>query len=261
MSEITQHEPGTFCWPELGTSDTAAAKKFYTGLFGWSADDTPAGPGMTYTMLRLSGKDIGALYELQKDQKEQGVPPHWLSYVSVASSDETARKAKELGGKVLMEPFDVMEHGRMAVIQDPAGATFALWQPRQSIGARIVNQPGALCWNELATRDTDAAGKFYSDLFGWTRKTRDIGGSTYTEFWNGDRPVAGMMKMMKEWGDIPPHWMVYFASADADESASKAKQLGGDVKVPPTDIPEVGRFTVLRDPQGAVFSVIKLNQM
>jgi len=260
MTEVTRHEPGTFCWPELGTTDTAEAKKFYTGLFGWAANDVPAGPDMTYTMLQLSGKNIGALYGQQKEQRDQGVPPHWMSYVSVESADGTARKAKELGGKVIGEPFDVFDVGRMAVLQDPTGATFCVWQPKAHIGTQVVNEPGALCWSELATRDTETAGKFYSDLFGWKRNTRNIGGTTYTEFWREDAPVGGMMEMTKEWGEIPPHWMVYFASADADASASKAKNLGGQVKVPPTDIPEVGRFAVLQDPQGAVFSVIKLSE-
>lgn len=256
MSEVNQYEPGTFCWPELGTTDAEAAKKFYAGLFGWTANDVPAGPG-TYSMLQLSGKDIGALYGLGKDQLSQGVPPHWLSYVSVSSADDTARKAKQLGGKVLSEPFDVFDVGRMAVIQDPTGATFALWQPRKHIGAKLVNQSGAFCWNELTTSDTAAATKFYTELFGWTSKILP-GPTPYTQFMRGAVPAGGMLQMSKESGQMPSHWLVYFAVDDCDDRVNKAKELKGQVRVPPTDIPDVGRFAVIQDPQGAAFSIIKL---
>jgi len=156
MVDKTKHEPGTFCWVELATSDGAAAKTFYTSLFGWTADDAPGGGGV-YTTLRKNGKDAAALYELGPQQK--GVPPHWNSYVCVENADAAAAHAKELGGTVMMEPFDVMEHGRMAVVADPAGATFSVWQPRHNIGAQVVNEPGAFCWNELYTTDPRRAGK------------------------------------------------------------------------------------------------------
>jgi predicted enzyme related to lactoylglutathione lyase len=123
------HAPGSFCWIELATTDGEAAKKFYGELFGWEAQDNPMGPGMVYTMLKLNGKDVGALYEKGEEMKQ--VPTHWASYVSVESADEIAAKAKSLGGAVIMEPFDVMEHGRMAVITDPTGAVFSIWQDKQ----------------------------------------------------------------------------------------------------------------------------------
>jgi hypothetical protein len=138
MVEKSKHDPGTFCWVELATSDGAAAKKFYTSLFGWTVDDVPGGGGI-YTMLQKNGKDAGALYQLGPEQ--QGVPPHWNSYVCVQSADGTAAVAKKLGGNIIMEPFDIMEHGRMAVVQDPTGAVFSLWQPKGHIGAQVVNEP------------------------------------------------------------------------------------------------------------------------
>jgi hypothetical protein len=256
MSAVTKHEPGTFCWAELATRDQEGAKKFYTGLFGWAAEDTPVGPDQTYTRLRLSGKDVGALYAM--GPQEEGVPPHWNSHVSVENADEAAKKAKELGGTVLAEPFDVFDYGRMAVLQDPVGAVFCVWQPRRHIGAGIVNEPGAFCWNECDTTDTEGAERFYTALFGWTAKT-DAGSPPYTEFHRAGRPVGGMMEIQKEWGAVPPNWMVYFAVADCDVSAAKAKELGGRDIVPSTDIPNVGRFTVLSDPQGAVFAIIRLD--
>jgi predicted enzyme related to lactoylglutathione lyase len=259
MEEVKEYTPGSFCWVELGTTDAKEAKKFYADIFGWDSNDIPAGPDFVYTMLQLEGKDLAALYPLQEEQKSQGVPPHWLSYVSVSNADEVVVKAKSLGGTVLHEPADVSDAGRMAVLQDPTGATFAVWQPNKNIGAQIVNQPGSFCWNELVTGDKEKAGKFYTDLFGWNSKDQDMGVGTYTEFSNGDRPAGGMFQITKEMGNVPPHWMVYFSVEDCDKSVEKSKSLGAKIVVPPTDIPEVGRFSVLQDPQGAVFSIIKLS--
>jgi predicted enzyme related to lactoylglutathione lyase len=257
MTEMTAYTPGTFCWIDLSTSDGAAAKKFYTELFGWTAVDMPVGPDMTYTMLQIDGKDVAALY--QQGENEQGIPPHWNSYVSVTSADEIAARAKALGGTVLAEPFDVMEEGRMAIIQDPTGAVVGVWQPKRYIGAKLIGQTGALCWNEVATRDTQKAGEFYTQLFGWTSKTEDMGGTLYTVFFKGDQMSAGMLQITAEWGDVPPHWMLYLAVDDCDASVERAKSLGGQVLVPPRDVPGTGRFAVLQDPQGAAFSIIKLS--
>lgn len=256
MPEIKTYEPGTFCWVELATTNGKGAKKFYTQFFGWDYFDAPAGPDMVYTMFKRREQDVAALYQMGKE--EEGTSPHWRSYVSVNDADHVTSKAKALGGKVLAEPFDVFDAGRMAVIQDPTGATFSLWQPKEHIGARLVNEPGTFCWNELATRDTRTATEFYSKLFGWKTRVQQMGLTTYTTFMVGDHPNAGMLQMTKEWGDVPPHWMVYFAVDDCEKSVDKAKNLGAGIMVPPTDIPEVGRFSVLQDPHEAVFSVIRL---
>jgi predicted enzyme related to lactoylglutathione lyase len=252
MPEVTRHEPGSFCWPELATTDEGAAKKFYTTLFDWSFEDSPAGPDMVYTMLKKKGKDVGALYKLGPEQK--GVPPHWNIYVSVASADATAKKAKDLGAKVLMEPFDVMDFGRMAIIEDQQGARICLWEAKKHIGASVVNEPGALCWAELDTTDTDSAKRFYTGLFGWGAKVSE----TYTEWQQGGTSIGGLMKIPKEWGPAPPNWLVYFAVSDPDATTKRAGELGGGTIVPPTDIPDAGRFAVLRDPQGAVFAIYRM---
>jgi predicted enzyme related to lactoylglutathione lyase len=151
-----------------------------------------------------------------------------------------------------------MDAGKMAVIQDPTGAVLSAWEPRAHSGAGLVNQHGTLIWNELATRDADTAAQFYMKLFDWDSQTQDMPTGPYTSFLNGDRMAAGMLKMTEEWGDMPPHWMVYFGADDCDAVAAKAKELGGEVLVPPRDIPSVGRFAVLQDPQGAAFSIISL---
>jgi len=258
MSEVTAYEPGTFCWMELATTDAPAAKDFYGRLFGWSPEDTPIGPGMVYTMLRLRGKDVGALYGMPPEMSGAGVPPHWLSYVSVADVDEASEKARSLGGRLVREPMDVMDVGRTSVIADLRGATFALWQARKHAGAGLVNEPGALCWNELLTDEAEVAQAFYSGLFGWTADTQSTGDAPYTTFMNAEHPVAGMMQIQDEWGPVPPNWLPYFAVADCDGDVERARGVGARVLVGPLDIPHVGRFASFHDPQGAAFSIIKL---
>jgi len=258
MQETPEYKPGTFCWVELGTTDGEAAKKFYTELFGWTFNDSPIGPGMVYTMLKLDGKDVGALYQMPAEMTSQGIPPNWLSYASVTSADESAAKAKELGGTLMKEPFDVMDVGRMAVVQDPTGAIFAIWQAGTHKGAGVVNVPNSLCWNELATPDTTKAGDFYRGLFGWDKNVQEMGPMTYTSFMNGDRPAGGMYTPTPEMGEIPPNWLVYFAVDDTDAKLKKANDLGAKTIVPAMDIPNTGRFAVIQDPQGAAFGIIKL---
>jgi len=258
MAEVTRHQPGSFSWAELATTDAPAAKKFYTSLFDWGVSESPfgSGPEDIYTRLQIRGQDVGALYPMQKDQKQQGIPPNWLPYVTVTQADDAAKKANSLGGTVLMEPFDVMEYGRMAVVKDPTGATFAIWEPRKHTGAQRVNENGAFCWMELSTEDPKKAGKFYADLFGWTLKPSSMDGN-YTELWQGDAPIGGMAGIGPEQKGVPSHWRVYWQVEDVDASAAKAKSLGGNVVFGPMDIPTVGRFASLSDPQGASFSIFK----
>jgi hypothetical protein len=256
MTTITQHAPGTFSWPELATSDQAGAKKFYAALFGWTMNDTPMGEGESYTMINLGDRGVGALYT--KRNEEASTPPHWNSYVSVEKADAAAAKAKQLGGKVLAEPFDVMDVGRMAVIQDPTGAVFCVWEAKKHIGAGVLGETGSLVWTELMTPDTNQASAFYSGLFGWKPKTTDMGNDMkYTVFNRGEVGAGGMMAIPPNMADIPPHWKPYFAVADADAIVSKAAQLGGKVVMPATDIPGTGRFAILEDPQGATFGILK----
>jgi uncharacterized protein len=259
MPEVTGHAPGSFCWIELNTSDPSAAKKFYTGLFDWEPEDMPAGPDMTYTMLKIRGLEVGAMCELQPAQKSQGVPPHWMTYIAVESADDAAKKAASLGGTVLMEPFDVMDVGRMAVLQDPQGAVFCVWQAKAHIGARLVGETGTFGWDELWTTDRKKAAEFYTGLFGWGAKESHMGEmGVYTEWQNGGESIGGMMEISPEMGPIPPNWLPYFMVEDSNAIADKAAASGGKLFVPPTDIPNVGRFAVIQDPQGATFAIIKL---
>ncbi|HUJ23604.1 MAG TPA: VOC family protein [Bryobacteraceae bacterium] len=257
MSIVDKHAPGCFCWVELGTTDAKAAKSFYGGLFGWQPNDMPMGPDQFYTMLRINGKDVGAMYELDKNMREMGIPPHWMQYVAVSSADESAARVEPLGGKVMKGPFDVFDAGRMAVIQDPTGAVFCLWQANRNTGIQMAGEPGTLCWSELATNDKPKAIDFYIKLFGWSMKTNPADPFQYTEISNQGRPMGGILKIEKEWGDVPPNWMPYFLVANCDAGAEKAKQTGGTVKIGPMDIPNTGRFAVIGDPQGAVFAIFQ----
>ena len=259
MSEVTKFPANTFCWPELATSDTEGAKKFYADVLGWTYQDDEIGPDMVYTMNLIGDKNAGAMFLINEEMKAMNIPPNWLQYVSVDSVDDKTAKAKDLGATALRDPMDVMDIGRMSVLQDPTGGVFALWQPKQAHGSQLINEPGALSWNELFTNDVDRAGKFYTDLFDWSAETKDMGGTMYTVFMNGERPAAGMMAInQEEMGDAPPNWLVYFATDDTDSAADRIKSGGGQILVPPQDIPEVGRCSVAMDPQGAAFAVIKL---
>lgn len=258
MQETPDYAPGTFCWVELATSDNEAAKKFYSELFGWTFADNPMGPDMVYTMLKKDDKEVGALYKMMPEMKERGIPPHWMSYASTPNADDSVAKAELLGATIMQPAFDVMEHGRMAVIQDPTGAVFSLWQPKQHRGASLVNAAGSLCWNELMTTDTNKAGDFYTGLFGWGKDVQSFGPMEYTMFTNEGRPTAGMLKITPEMGPIPPNWLIYFAVDDCDATVQKASELGANVMKPADDIPGIGRFAILTDPQGAAFAIIKL---
>jgi hypothetical protein len=247
MPEVSSYKPGTFCWVELATSDPKAGKKFYASLFGWDVNENSMGEEGIYYIFQKKGKDVGAMYE------EKNAPPHWNSYVSVDNVDASAEKAKKLGGKVVNGPFDAMDLGRMAAVRDPQNASFSIWQPKKHIGATLINELGTMCWNELMTSDIASARKFYSGLFGWKLKESP----EYTEVHVGDQATGGMMQISKEMKGMTPNWKPYFAVDDADAIAKKVKSAGGQIHVPPSDIPKVGRFSILSDSQGAAFAVIK----
>lgn len=257
MSE-TQYTQGTFCWWDLGTTSQDGARSFYKELIGWGNIENPMGPDQTYTMFTVGDQQACGAYQLGPNEIAQGIPTAWMSYIWVDDADAIAAKVTAAGGTLMMAPMDVMEHGRMAIIQDPTGAVVGLWQPKAHRGAACVNQIGGNCWNELATRDAAAAGAFYTSVFGWDVVDAGMPGMQYYYLKNGENTAGGMMQMTEEWGEIPPHWMPYIWVADTDATAAKATELGGSVAVPPTDIPTVGRFSVLRDPQGGHFSVITL---
>lgn len=246
---------GHFCWPELATRDIGSAKAFYGSLFGWEFVDVPTAMG-NYTIFKLQGLDVAAVYQMGPQQE---APPRWNAYVAAESADASAAMAVRLGGRILAGPFDVEGIGRMAFLQDPGGATFALWQSIKHFGAGIFGEPNTLCWTELMTRDAGQAAAFYSGLFKWKAEAKRSGDHEYTEWWLNGMAVGGMAALDRAAsGDAPSHWMAYFAVDDCDAKTASAKAAGAKVLSPPADIPGIGRFAVIRDLEGATFRIIEL---
>ena len=252
MGDRTSYTPGTFCWVELHSSDADEAKRFYSGLFGWDFEDREMDGGGVYTLCKVDGKLVGALMQ-QHPEMEEGVPPNWLAYVSTDDVDSAAAKAGELGANVMAEPFDVMDAGRMALVADPTGAVFAIWQAGGTFGAELVNVAGAFTSNVLHTSDPGQAESFYADLFGWKVESVDTGGGPrYWGISNSEGWMNGGMMDLPE-GAAMSYWLTYFGADDADDAVAKIAELGGQVVVEPTPVP-TGRFAVAMDPQGAFFA-------
>lgn len=260
MFKVTKYPHGTFSWVDCNSTDAPKTKAFLQAVMGWDAEDQPIGNGMVYTMFKQDGLNTVGLGQMQPAMQEQGMPSHWMSYVNVDDVDALKEKVLELGGKILMEPMDVFDSGRMMIIADPTGAQVGLWQPKQHIGAQLVNTPGAFTWNELSVRDPEVAKAFYGKLFGWTFSEEEMPTGTYHTISNNGRMNGGMIKMTEEWGDIPPHWMVYLSVADIDATVEKIKEAGGKIEMDITEAPNTGRFTIVSDPTGAHFTVMQLNE-
>ena len=273
MPDRDAYMPGVPCWVDTSQPDPDRAVDFYSALFGWECVDVmPPGSGAKYFVARLRGRDVAAI-----GSQAEGAPPTaaWSTYVWVESADETAAKVRDAGGRVLVEPMDVMDAGRMAVFTDPEGAAFAAWQAKEHLGARVVNEHGSVNFNGLNTRDPDGARSFYGAVFGWQTLAIGPGAQVWTLPGYGDfleRSDPDLRERMAQSGapagfedvvatlnplgddqpDVPAHWSVTFAVADADATAAQAAELGGEVVAPPLDAPWV-RMTVIRDPGGATF--------
>jgi predicted enzyme related to lactoylglutathione lyase len=252
MRIVTQYPDGVFCWVDLTTTDVEGAKAFYGGLFGWESDDRQSG----YTVFRLGGYTVAGVGPMSQAMRVAGAPPVWLSYVKHEDVDGVAARAAAAGGVVTTPPLDVPGddgiEGRMAIIDDPTGATFGVWRPGIHAGAQLVNAPGALIWNELQTRDAAAAEAFYGRVFGWESESW---GDGYRSLKADGRSQCGMLPIGEEWGEAPSNWAVYFMVDDAAAAAARAEALGGTVVVPPTPMGQSGTFAVIRDPQGAHFTL------
>jgi uncharacterized protein len=277
MPERNGYIAGVPCWLDTSQPDPEAAVDFYRGLFGWEFEDLmPPGSEGKCFIARLRGGDVAAVGSIPEAAPAVAM---WNTYVWVESADETASKVREAGGGVLMEPFDVMGAGRMAVFTDPEGAAFCVWEAKEHRGARVVNEPGSVNFNGLNTRDVEGAKSFYGSVFGWTTLALDGGAEMWTlpgygDYLERDNPdlrkqmaeadapqgfedvVASIDPIPDDQPDTPAHWSVTFAVDDADATAAKATELGGKVIVPPLDAPWV-RMTIISDPQGATFIASK----
>ncbi len=257
MPHVDKHPPGSFCWIELATTDQNAAKNFYTSLFGWTVNDIPMGPAGVYTIFQLDGRDAAAGCALRPEELAQGAPPHWNLYIAVDDADQAVERAAHLGGPSFGPAFDVPGAGRMAVLQDPTGAVFSIWQPKGNNGLGITGEPGSFCWADLNTPRPEHAKRFYSALFGWELMVGENDSSGYLHIKNGETFIGGVPPAGQRDPNAPAHWMIYFWVSDVDATAAQAKELGAKLYMPPTTIENVGRMAVLADPQGAVSAIFK----
>lgn len=249
---------GNFCWLEVNLEDPERGKRFYSELFGWKSEDIE-GPKGPYTMMKIGDHLAAGILKMPENAKRLNAPPHWIAYVAVNDVAEATKKAKSLGGQMLLEPLDVGA-GNLSVIADPTGAVFALWKSKEPLGTFLSGERNTMCWAELTTTDPATATRFYVEMFGWRPEVVSMGTFDYTLLHNGERQVAGLMAQPEPMvaAKAPSVWTVYFEVAGCDETATRATRLGGEVVMPPTDIPHIGaRFAVLKDPEGAVFAIIK----
>ena len=277
MPERDGYIPGVPCWIDTSQPDPAAAAQFYGDLFGWELEDVmPPEAGSHYFMARIRGLDVAAVGSIPEGAPQVAT---WNTYIWVDSADETASKVRDAGGSVVMEPFDVMDAGRMAVFADPEGAMFMVWQADQHKGSQVVNEHGSNNFNNLNTRDLESAKAFYGAVFGWETLDLDGGAVMWALPGYGDHleeltpglhkgmeemgaprgfadVVAGINRIRPDQPDTPAHWGLTFAVDDADEIAAKATELGAKVLMPPFDAPWV-RMAVIADPQGATFVASK----
>ena len=251
MSQTTAVATNRMAWVDLGSKNMDAAKRFYTELFGWTTFQVPDPDYQGYTVFQLDGKAVGGVMDLS----DNPAPPNWLPYISVADVRAAAGRARQAGAELLVEPMDVKTSGSMAVIKDPTGAAVGLWQPGENKGWEAYGQTRAVCWNELHSSNPAEATRFYADVFGWEPEVQSVPGIEYTIFKrDGGDGFAGLMQLQ---GAPVSNWLTYIAVDSCDATAARVKELGGSVIVEPQDIPDVGRFAVAFDTEGAAFGLLQ----
>jgi len=251
MAEFTTYAEGTPCWVDVTSPELDKSIEFYKGLFGWEAEATQPETG-GYTMFKLKDKYVAA----GSPPQEEGSRSYWTTYLASADVDDTAKKIRDAGGTLFMDPFDVFDSGRMTIAQDPTGAVFGVWQANEHLGAQLANEHGTLLWNQCQTSDPDRASEFYQAAFGHEIDEVDLGlGEPFRVLKVNGRGIAGVREPVS--GDTPAHWSTVFAVADTDETVALAKELGGTVLMEPMDLPEIGRLAVLQDQAGAIFQVMQ----
>jgi predicted enzyme related to lactoylglutathione lyase len=255
MPEAAVSAPGKAIWADLATPDIEKSKDFYSKLFGWEPQILGPEAG-GYVLFSLKGKTVAAVAPAQEGQF-----PAWSVYFGTNDADATAKAVESAGGKVIVPPFDVLESGRMAVLQDPTGAFFSVWQPNTMKGFDVINEPNTFSWAELNTRNTAGAEGFYPKVFGWGMKKSEAsdGAPAYTEWQIDGQSIGGEMDTTAFQMEVPPFWLAYFMVSDIDAAASKVKELGGQVMNGPSDYPG-GKFAVLMDSNNTVFGLLQGQQ-
>src|SRR5579863_9883377 len=231
----------------MASKDVAGAKKFYGAIFGWKAKDIPMGPDEFYSLMRVGGKDVAAIYPMGSDQRKAKRPPFWMPHIASANVAATAKKAKAAGGKIVMGPHKVMDKGRMAIVMDPTGAAFGVWQAATHKGEQIDERPGTVSWHDLSTKNPRKAGTFYQKTFGWKQETRQFDKGKYFVFSLKDQ-VGGMWP--EPMAGIPPAWFTHFQVSDCKKTVAKVKKLKGKVIMGPMPVPGMGHFAIVADPKG-----------
>jgi hypothetical protein len=257
MANRDEYLPGEFCWADLMTADLERAKRFYAGLFGWTAEDQDTQGGPPYVQFMHGGRTAAGMGVMNEAMRAAGAPCTWNTYVQVSDVGAATDTAAGLGASVVLPVMQVVEAGWMSIIQDPEGAYISLWQPVKHAGAGWAGDPGGACWFELATRDPEGAKQFYGDLFGWTYRASHQAPTSYAVVQCGGVEQGGMIEMNEEWEGMPPCWGVYFEVADIAAAVEKVPALGGHVEVAPFEVPEVATIAVVADDQGAFFYLMR----
>ncbi len=255
MTIKTSYSHGQFCWVDLASHGTSSARQFYAAVFGWTTEVIDTGSGPRYAHFLSEGHTVTGLGELNQEMRDQGVPPIWNTYIAVDDIEAVLAEVPRLGGTVTVPAMRARDAGSLAFILDPSGGHVGLWQADEHLGSSKVNEPNSFCWNELATRDLKAAMDFYGALLGWSFRKHEKQAGEYFIIENQGEDNGGILAMTAEYGDLPPHWMIYFASEDTDASCERVTAAGGQVHLSPFDT-EVGRIAVVSDAQGAAFSLI-----
>ncbi len=253
MGHRSSYPPGTFSWVDLAAVDVAAAKSFYSNLFGWAIEEGDL-EGHTSAVCRLERESVCGMTQID-DSVRSPRATAWVSYVTVTDVDDAVIRARDGGGDARSGPFDVPDAGRMAFLADPQGAEIAVWQPDAHFGAERVNDVGCLCMNELATNDIERAIEFYDHLFGWTTELVDTGpdGPPMVLVHNDGRLNASVT--LSEVGESP-HWRPYFTVGSTATAIRTVGTLGGTTVLEPVPIPD-GSIAIARDPQGALFGLFE----
>lgn len=247
-------QPGSVLLGRVRYQRLRWGEAFYTELFGLDLEETPI-PGGKYGQFLKDGKNVAGLAQQQDQEREQGIPPHWNTYIAVEDAELVAKEAERLGATIVAPAFDVLESGRMAVVLDPTGAAIGFWQAKEHIGAQVYAEEGTITWWELMTSDPKRATEFYTQLFGYGTQDFPVEKGTYTVLIHKSEQAAGIMTAPQ--ADVPAVWTPYFHVADADATLEKATRLGATEMMPVTEAEGVGRFSWVTDPQGAVVAFIQ----
>ena len=239
--------PGKLVWVEHASKDSAQASRFYGSLFGW--EDMPMDvDGQPYHVIMQAGQGLGGYRKAQ-----EGEPNLWGIYLSVEDVDRSYMQAIESGASSCMPPTDFAPVGRGATLLDPVGAMFSIWRSATDDAPDAEMPPGHWCWRELHATDDARALAFYETLFGLEHDSMPAGEETYYILRHGDARRGGLMRNPVGMG--PSLWIPYVHVQDVDATVAKAQSLRAEITTPPENIPGIGRYAMLRDPQGARFAV------